>query len=121
MKIDKYSETPNKLIYYCRSCGHNDDTLIEEGVVVLETKLKNNEQTFNHFINKYTKLDPTLPRVYNIRCPNTDCLTNKEVDNKKSAEIIYMRYDDANLKNIYICSTCDKTWKTDDHIRVQGV
>ena len=121
MKINEKSKTPNKLVYYCRSCGNIDDTLVQEGVVVLETKLKNNEQTFNHFINKYTKLDPTLPRVYNIRCPNESCDTNKNTENKKPAEIIYMRYDDASLKYIYICTSCDKTWKTDDHIRVQGV
>ena len=31
-----------------------------------------------------------------------------------SAGLSYIRYDDANLKYIYICSTCDTTWKTDD-------
>ena len=51
----------------------------------------------NHIINKYTILDPTLPRVKNILCPNSDCETNKENNNEKR-EIIYIRYDDTNMR-----------------------
>lgn len=107
------AEDPNKLTYYCRNCGNIDETIHEEGVCVLDTQFKKGEQKFNHIINKYTKMDPTLPRIYNIRCPNSACDTNKTGETKP-AEIIYMRYDDSNLKYIYICSTCDTTWKTDD-------
>ena len=107
------AEDPNKLTYYCRNCGNVDETINEEGVCVLDTQFKKGEQKFNHIVNKYTKMDPTLPRIYNIRCPNTSCNTNK-IGETKPAEIIYMRYDDSNLKYIYICSTCDTTWKTDD-------
>lgn len=107
------AEDPNKLTYYCRNCGNVDETITEEGVCILDTQFKKGEQKFNHIINKYTKLDPTLPRIYNIRCPNVSCSTN-HTGETKPAEIIYMRYDDANLKYIYICSTCDTTWKTDD-------
>ena len=103
----------NKLIYYCRSCGNKEDTITNDGLCVLKTKLKNNTSTFSHIINQYTKLDPTLPRIYSIKCPNNKCSTNHE-DAKDPAEIIYMRYDDDNLKYSYICSTCDTIWKTDD-------
>lgn len=51
----------NKLIYYCRNCGEKDESITEEGICVLNTQLKKGEQKFNHIINKYTKLDPTLP------------------------------------------------------------
>lgn len=102
---------PNLLTYYCRNCKHKDDTITEEGVCVLDTQLKRGEQKFNHIINKYTKLDPTLPRIYNIQCPNAECKTNLE---KTPAEIIYLRYDDDSLKYLYICSDCDTTWKTND-------
>ena len=61
-------------------------------------------------INKYTKYDPTLPRVSNIKCPKTQCLTKQEEDAPKT-EIIYMRYDDVNMKYIYICVHCAHTWK----------
>ena len=74
-------------------------------------QLKKSEQEFSHIINKYTKLDPTLPRVSNILCPNADCLTNKE---DVPREIIYIRYDDKNMKYVYLCSSCDTVWKTED-------
>ena len=104
----------NKLIYYCRNCGNKDETITDEGVCVLNTQLKKGEQKFNHIINKYTKLDPTLPRIYNIKCPNIGCKTNTE-SGDKMPEVIYIRYDDDNLKYLYICSECDHTWKTDDN------
>merc|ERR1712098_466123 len=30
--------------------------------------------------NKYIKYDPTLPRISNINCPNTICMTNQKKD-----------------------------------------
>ena len=68
----------------------------------------------NYIINKYTKLDPTLPRVYNIKCPNAECKSNHFDKNYSYPEVIYLRYDDANMKYAYICAECDKIWKTTD-------
>jgi aspartate carbamoyltransferase regulatory subunit len=107
------AEDSNKLRYYCRNCGHVDETITNEGLCVLKTHMKQGEQTFSHIINEYTKLDPTLPRIYNIKCPNQSCKSNDK-DNAKMPEVIYIRYDDNNLKYVYICSECDKVWKTDD-------
>ena len=56
-------------------------------------------------------MDPTLPRVNNILCPNPDCTTNTKNDPR---EIIYIRYDDTNMKYIYLCSSCDTVWNTND-------
>lgn len=102
---------PNKLVYYCRNCGNKDLNISVKDVTVLKVQLKKSEQEFSHIINKYTKLDPTLPRVSNILCPNEDCPTNKD---DKHREIIYIRYDDSNMKYVYLCSTCDTVWKTED-------
>jgi DNA-directed RNA polymerase subunit M/transcription elongation factor TFIIS len=107
----------NALSYYCRNCGHKDNTILEEGVCVLNTKLQKSEQQFSHMINEYTKLDPTLPRVTNIPCPNTNCATNAEssADGKKpQCEVLYIRFDDRNMKYLYICTACDTVWKTND-------
>ena len=106
-------ENSNELIYYCRNCGEKDETLTSENICVLETHLKKGEQKFNHIINKYTKKDPTLPRISNVKCPNSQCHTN--VKEGVVPEIIYMRYDDDALKYLYICVTCDTVWKTDDN------
>jgi DNA-directed RNA polymerase subunit M/transcription elongation factor TFIIS len=103
-------DDPNKLIYYCRNCGNQDFVSVDDATIS-KIQLKKSQQEFSHIINKYTKLDPTLPRVSNILCPNGDCLTNKE---DKPCEIIYIRYDDTNMKYVYLCSTCDTVWKTED-------
>lgn len=106
-------DNSNELKYYCRCCGTVDETVSEGGVCVLNTQFKNGTQKFNHIINEYTKLDPTLPRIYNVKCPNDRCPTNAS-DEKVTTEVIYIRYDDDNMKYLYMCVTCDTTWKTDD-------
>jgi DNA-directed RNA polymerase subunit M/transcription elongation factor TFIIS len=102
----------NKLIYYCRNCGNQDSTISIKDITVSKVQLKKSEQEFSHIINEFTKEDPTLPRVSNILCPNGDCLTNKTENENR--EIIYIRYDDINMKYVYLCSTCDIVWKTED-------
>ena len=73
------------------------------------------DRNFNHVINNYTKLDPTLPRMKNIKCPNAECSSNKKDEEKYTyPEVIYMRYDDSNMKYAYICSHCDFVWKTNN-------
>jgi DNA-directed RNA polymerase subunit M/transcription elongation factor TFIIS len=104
----------NKLTYYCRNCGTIDDIITQEGHCVLNTNLKQGEQKFNHIINQYTKLDPTLPRIYTMKCPNESCITNESGEKgKKKAEVIYMRYDDSNMRYVYMCVDCDAIWKTE--------
>jgi DNA-directed RNA polymerase subunit M/transcription elongation factor TFIIS len=105
------ADDSNKLIYYCRNCGHKDSLLSIENVVVLREQLKKTEQEFSHIINRYTKLDPTLPRISNILCPNPECYTNT---NDAPREIIYIRYDDKNMKYVYLCCECDTVWKTEE-------
>jgi DNA-directed RNA polymerase subunit M/transcription elongation factor TFIIS len=102
----------NQLVYYCRNCGNTDEDLTVDSVSVSKVQLKKSEQEFSHIINKYTKLDPTLPRVNKILCPNVDCKTNTDDEPR---EIIYIRYDDVNMKYVYLCSTCDTVWKTEDN------
>jgi len=97
---DTNNNQNNALVYYCRNCGHIDDEITKTYISVFKTEYKKSEKKFNHIINKYTKLDPTLPRISNIKCPNDQCDTNKDENIKK--EIIYLRYDDTNMKYIYI-------------------
>lgn len=104
-------EEETVLSFYCRNCGHVDETTTTG--CVLNTQLQKKDQNYHHIVNQYTKFDPTLPRIYNIHCPNIQCNSNTD-KNAPPAEIIFMRYDDANLKYIYICSVCDTTWKTDE-------
>ena len=78
---------------------------------------------YKNVINKYTKLDPTLPRIHNIDCPNFECPSNLNKSNTEEAEskggeskknidkeILYIRYDDKNMKFVYLCANCDTIW-----------
>ena len=109
LRIDE--KNPNKLDYYCRNCGHEDKLLAHDNMCISKTFIKKNDQSFNHIINEYTKLDPTLPRVNTILCPNSECETNT---NKVKREIIYIRYDDTNMKYVYLCSECSTIWQANN-------
>ena len=105
-------EDSNDLVYYCRNCGETDQLINKDNICVLKTDILSQERAYVNDINKYTKQDPTLPRTNMIRCPNQQCPSNSAADSER--EVIYIRYDDKNVKYIYLCSFCDKTWKTNE-------
>lgn len=113
-------EDSNNLVYYCRNCGELDKVIDKNNICVLNTDIVIEEKVYLHDINEFTKLDPTLPRTNNIRCPNQLCPSNSQTDIegeeniKQKNEVIYLRYDDKNMKYIYICTLCDKIWKTNE-------
>ena len=164
------------LYHYCRNCGHENK--IKEKICVSKLQLKHNTQSYSNIINKYTKLDPTLPRINNIKCPNEECRSNPPVagaafmrpgiatgaaakrpgargsstrdlaeeeyeeevgegnkdENDEVAkrararasaepvafansepvprEVIYLRYDEVNMRYVYLCAVCDTLWNT---------
>lgn len=149
------------LYHYCRNCGH--EVKIEKTICVSKLQLKRTAQSYSNVINKYTKLDPTLPRIYNIKCPNSQCKSNPSIAEAASAmkmkmkmkqratttgggleegeeeeeeayedldvapdagnftfsareleprEVIYIRYDEVNMKYVYMCTVCDTVWNT---------
>ena len=107
------SDDDTSLIYYCVKCGDENSNLNEESICVSKTYFTSKEQQIGSFINKYTKDDPTLPRIYNMKCPNTDCETNSD-ETEKKCEIVSLRYDNINMKYLYICYECDFVWKNTD-------
>jgi len=111
IRIDE--KDSNKLVYYCRNCGNEDLNISAESISVSKVLVKSDLQNYSNVINKYTKLDPTLPRINNILCPNPNCGTNKQTskdEDQIEREIIYIRYNDTNMKYVYLCSTCDEIW-----------
>tara|TARA_B100000795_G_scaffold269562_2_gene259344 strand:- start:17069 stop:17398 length:330 start_codon:yes stop_codon:yes gene_type:complete len=99
-------ENADNIMYFCRKCGDNDTNIInnKESFCISKTHIKKTTEIYKNVINEFTKLDPTLPRIKNISCPNESCTEDKP-------EIIYIRYDNNNMKYIYLCSECDYTWK----------
>lgn len=101
----------NKLIYYCRHCGNETADLNKDDLCVLKTQVNRNDEKYVHVVNEYTKSDPTIPRIKTIKCPNQDC---PSIGGKKENNVMYIRYDDVNIKYVYMCSYCDTTWKTSE-------
>ena len=103
----------NNLVYYCRKCGNEDNSLLDnkDNLYVSRNELKV-QSNYKNIINKYTKLDPTIPRITTIDCPNSECPCNQPSESKDHVEkeILYIRYDDKNMKFIYLCANCDKIW-----------
>ncbi len=110
------STEEDEIEFYCRKCEYVEtvDENSPDKIFVSHTQLKKGEQKFNHMINQYTKYDPTLPRLYTMPCPNDNCDSNKGGSSTPNPEVIYIRYDNDNLKFVYLCSECDCVWKTDD-------
>jgi rubrerythrin len=67
----------NEIVYYCRNCGNEDDTITIDNLVVSQTCLRQTGVKQTNGVNKYTKLDPTLPRISTIQCPNSECPCNR--------------------------------------------
>jgi len=105
-------EDCDKIVYYCRNCGNVDDKILDVNKCILEENINKTEDKYNVHINKYTKLDITLPRINSIKCPNSLCETNTSEFDPNKKEIIYIRYDNTSMKYLYLCSHCDFIWKT---------
>ncbi len=107
------TETENELVHYCRHCGDEDTSASAKSVSVSKIVLKGETTVQGHhmYINEYTKLDPTIPRTDVVSCPNVDCVCNSLTDPVEK-DILYVRYDDNNMRYIYMCCHCDTTWKS---------
>tara|TARA_B100001093_G_C26518775_1_gene880814 strand:- start:279 stop:647 length:369 start_codon:yes stop_codon:yes gene_type:complete len=100
-------DNENQIIYKCRNCGNEDSEIQNKDLCVL-AYTKEKKTDYLKYINEYTKLDPTLPRINSIKCPNQDCVCNK--DESIENEVIYIRYNDEEMKYVYTCAKCDFIW-----------
>jgi DNA-directed RNA polymerase subunit M/transcription elongation factor TFIIS len=97
------------LVYYCKHCNNKEtqDVALDESVVIIDDNKIDDATRYSHYINKFLKYDPTLPRVNNIVCVNKSCSKKEDEQN----EVIYLKYDHANMQYLYYCCHCDHFWK----------
>jgi len=93
--------------YTCKKCGTIED--IQEDCTISNIFCNQQRQNVQNSVNQYTKLDPTLPRINFLKCPNDNCVNHEDHEDR---EIIYVRYDNVQLKYIYICPKCDTVWES---------
>lgn len=97
----------------CRHCGYKEamkpksaeDALILETTFAATTTTKQTTSA----INEYTKLDPTLPHLKTISCPNQACPSQAD---PATRDILYVKTDAKNLKYQYCCTVCDTEWSS---------
>lgn len=95
----------NKLLRVCDTCGYEKE---DTGGLITETYIKDKaSDSYKILLNEFTRQDPTLPYLKDLDCPNNECSSNKGVSPKK---VIFLKYDSDNLKFVYICDNCEKTW-----------
>jgi len=118
MRINEDSK--DQLQFYCRMCGNIDEILNKSSLCLSEFNEENNNDSIIQSVNKYTKYDPTLPHIHNILCPNEVCISNKTEDadigidtNNNKNEVVYIRYDNTNMKYVYLCCNCEHVWKSE--------
>ncbi len=95
----------------CRHCGYTEEMRPKnsEEALILETNFAasaSQKQTVSQ-LNEYTKLDPTLPRLKTIPCPNQACPTQADPAKR---DILYIKTDAKNLKYQYACTVCETQW-----------
>jgi DNA-directed RNA polymerase subunit M/transcription elongation factor TFIIS len=108
MKISSVDET---LMFYCRSCGKSE-VPEKKSLVATKVMVERNEKHWQNYVNKYTKYDPTLPYDSSISCPNKECSTNTSSEKDAERKVLHIRYDEENMKYLYLCFHCDYVWNT---------
>ena len=104
---DTTTQGSNVLLRSCRNCGHVEP---EKKGLVMETIIQGQaSESYNVFLNEYTKEDPRLPHVKNLQCPNVDCASRA---GKEESDVIYIKYDTINMKFLYICTKCNTNWRS---------
>ena len=71
--------TTKMLSHKCRNCG-NEEKNTDSTICVSKTYFKQTDVRVTNVVNEYTHLDPTLPRIKSMKCPNVECETNTALD-----------------------------------------
>lgn len=94
----------------CHNCGFQKED--SKGGLIMETDLQEKtSEGYKILLNEFTKMDPTLPHLNTIKCPNKECASNTA---GTVPDIIFMKYDPVNLKYLYICNIekCGAQWRS---------
>ena len=84
-----------------------------EEALILETQFRSGSSATGVAsgitVNAFTLIDPTLPHVATIPCPNAACASAGDAARR---DVIYIKTDPRNMKFQYICAVtgCGATW-----------
>ena len=101
-----YTDEGKNIYNGCKECGNK--VSIKEKCIYKTTYDVNISNILN--TNQNLLNDLTLPRIENnpnIKCPNSECETNKT---KKPCNIVYIKYNEEKMNYMYICESCGQKW-----------
>ena len=99
----------------CDACGYQEimNPTSDKEALVLKTVFNSGSSASGASsgvsINEYTLMDPTLPHMKELRCPNESCESRKDVSKQ---DVIYIKTDPTNMKYQYICTVCKTQWSS---------
>ncbi len=92
----------------CRNCGFRDTE--DQGGLVSEMHIEQRAAEGYTLINEFTLKDKRLPHLYNtMKCISDKCPSSLP---GKESDIVYIKYDNENLRYIYMCYICQATWRS---------
>lgn len=100
------------LVKYCKHChvGKEMDARTSSAVKITESVYSEDDLLYKQYQNQYLRYDPTLPRVQDVPCPNSDCTGPKD----QPPRVLYVKYHPIHMKYFYCCEYCGHTWRMDD-------
>lgn len=120
------------MMLYCKHCPYKksfdtsednaDDVINNAQAQLFDPCMYRSNYSSNHplyystVVNQYTFDDPTLPCL-TIACPNAQCVTNTATtgdEKKPESEVLFVRYNDQEMKYLYLCRHCRQCWHTND-------
>ena len=93
-----------------RTCSYCGNQQAEKKGLVMETYLlEQASESLLLQVNEYTKVDPRLPHLTTLKCPNAECPSRT---GKEKPDVVYKRYDGPNMKFLYMCNIpgCGAKW-----------
>lgn len=111
------------LYMYCKNCNfskvldsktksvklseeyHKGDG-VPDDACIMSINYSDDGGNYKQFLTPNIKYDVTLPRVNNIPCP-------KQCSKEGEREVIYIKYDQVNMRYVYFCCKCEHFWKLD--------
>ena len=101
-----HNDDINELYYCCKSCGNKEKVEEKKHLIYTDDQEKLDRSVIINN-NPYITHDITLPTISgnsNIKC-------NNELCEAEETDIKYIKYDEVNMKYLYICNHCGYKWK----------
>jgi len=103
-----YANTDTQELYHaCKSCGNTEKVDNKSRLIYNNNNQVKLDKSEIINSNPYVTHDVTLPTIKgnkNIKCNNDSC-------NVAETDITYIKYDETNMRYIYVCNHCGSKWK----------